>query len=120
MKLQKIKPNEEFYFEGHIFSIALIEGKAKFKYIRKHDGKAKKEPKPFTPPSKDEVMTYFFDKGYESFSGSKMWDYYNELGWKDKNGEQVKNWKAKAISTWFKETNKRAIKTEDAKPQLIL
>ncbi len=115
MKLIEIK-DEEFLYRGFLFKLETIDNKVKLKFIRKWDGKKKRE---FHPPTKEEVMTYFFDKGYESFSGIKAWEYYNELGWKDKNGKQVLNWRSKMIM-WFSEDIKRKEKTEDAKPQLIL
>ena len=116
MKLKEIKQNEEFIAEGHIFCFSIEEGKAKFKYIRKHDGKVKSN---FTPPTQHEVMEYFFEKGYESLPGATAWEYYNELGWKDSNDKPIKNWKAKMLSVWMKPENKLKPKETEVKAQMV-
>jgi hypothetical protein len=63
--------------------------------------KGKKDP--FTPPSFDEVKNYFDAKGYNN--SEKFFEYYNEGRWNDAKGNPVRNWKQKAISTWFKPEN---------------
>lgn len=116
MKLKEIENGEEFLFSGHIFKIVLEEGKAKFKFVGKYDKSKKKE---FVPPTKDEVMTYFFDKGYDSMTGLKFWEYYEAADWKDGKGQQVKNWKQKAIGVWFRDENKRVDKKTNESPQMV-
>lgn len=114
MKIHKIKDNDELEYRGFIFTVELIDNKAKFKFVRKHDGKKGKE---FVPPTKTEMMDYAAGRGHLSSVGATAWDYYNELGWKDKNRDQVSNWKAKMISTWLKESNK--IKTTATKEEMV-
>jgi hypothetical protein len=81
---------------------------------RKNDKKpaAPKKPKKtkqFVPPSIDDVVQYFVENGYLPSAGEKAHKYYSAGEWKDKNGKQVKNWKQKMISVWFKDENKKPI-----------
>ena len=115
MKPKEIKLNEEFIISNFVFIADIQDSKLKFKFVRKHDGKAKG----FVIPTQHEVMEYFFQKGYESLTGATAWDYYNELSWKDSNGKEIKNWRAKMLSVWMKPENKRKLETI-VSPQLIL
>ena len=49
-------------------------------------------------PSLQEVEDYITAKGYNVVAHT-FFDYYEALGWKDKNGKEVKNWKLKLL-TW--------------------
>ena len=60
----------------------------------------------FTPPSQIEVVDYFNQNGYSNESAIKAFKYYETGNWKDVKGNQVKNWKQKMQSVWFKEDNK--------------
>jgi hypothetical protein len=71
----------------------------------KNSNRAKKTTK-FTPPSLDEVKKYFSEKGYKEASAIKFFDYYETGNWEDSKGNQVKNWKQKALAVWFKDENK--------------
>lgn len=62
--------------------------------------------KGFTPPTLQEVEEFFIFKGYDKDLAKRFVDYYSAGDWKDQRGNPVKNWKQKAISTWFKESNK--------------
>ena len=73
---------------------------------KKRDNK-KREKKNFSPPSLDEVKIYFSENGYSEYSAIKAFNYYSTGDWKDSRGNQVKNWKQKMISVWFKEENKK-------------
>ncbi|MVW93680.1 hypothetical protein FCL53_17090 [Elizabethkingia meningoseptica] len=66
----------------------------------------KEEKKNFSPPSIDEVKQYFKEKGYNEVTAIKAFNYYDVAKWKDGKGNQVKNWKQKMISVWFKDENK--------------
>jgi hypothetical protein len=59
----------------------------------------------FVPPTQDEVLNYFIENGYSSYSGTKAFKYYHTGDWKDSSGKQVRNWKQKMQSVWFKEEN---------------
>ena len=65
-----------------------------------------KEEKIFTPPTVSEVEEYFFENGYSKESGNRAFQYYNVSNWIDSKNNQVKNWKQKMLSVWFKEENK--------------
>lgn len=66
----------------------------------------------FTPPSQIEVINYFNQNGYSEESAIKAFKYYETGQWKDGKGNQVKNWKQKMQSVWFKEDNKIKPKIE--------
>jgi hypothetical protein len=61
----------------------------------------------FIPPSLDEVVAFFQEKGYRVDVAHKAFEYYNAADWKDSKGSQVKNWKQKMIAVWFKDENKQ-------------
>ncbi|HRS12978.1 MAG TPA: hypothetical protein P5068_17660 [Sedimentisphaerales bacterium] len=69
-----------------------------------------REPKPFAPPTAKEVNAYAAELGYHNFSepnkGAEFVAYYEERGWKDSNGRQVKNWKGKLRSVWLSRMKK--------------
>lgn len=71
------------------------------------------ESKEFTAPSVSEVREYFKEKGYSEFEGEKAWNYYNASTWKDRDGNQVLNWKQKMISVWFKEESKSKVSARE-------
>jgi hypothetical protein len=56
----------------------------------------------FVPPILDDVEQYFQEKWYTEYGAKKAFDYYDVAWWKDSNGKQIKNWKQKMISVWFK------------------
>jgi len=65
-------------------------------------------------PSLDEVIEYFDNNGYTKEHATKMYNFYNasitsnnQKYWKDSKGNQVKNWKQKCISVWFKNEGKK-------------
>lgn len=59
----------------------------------------------FLPPSEDDVISYFDEKGYSDYAAKRAFEYYNTAGWVDSQGKKVKNWKQKMISIWFKPEN---------------
>lgn len=71
-----------------------------------NDNVKSKRVNKFTPPTILDVQTYFIDNGYTKEAGTKAFNYYNVGNWFDSTGKQVKNWKQKMQSVWFKEENK--------------
>ena len=69
--------------------------------------KKKKERKIFIPPSIDEVIAYFKEKGFTESAAKKAHDYYSVADWHDAKGDKVNNWKQKMQAVWFKEENKQ-------------
>lgn len=68
--------------------------------------KTNKKRVEFTPPTIEEVTTYFVEKGYSKHTAETAFNYYQNLEWKDSNNKQVVNWKSKMIAVWMKEENK--------------
>lgn len=67
----------------------------------------KRDEKLFIEPTIENVKKYFSENGYSEESAERAFKYYSIAGWKDSSGKQVKNWKQKMISVWFKEENKK-------------
>jgi hypothetical protein len=63
--------------------------------------------KAYKQPLIEEVITYFTDNGYREDIALRAFEYYNVAQWKDSNGKQVRNWKQKMNSVWFKDENKK-------------
>jgi len=59
-------------------------------------------------PTLNEFKTYFQQKGYTFESAERAYNHYESLGWEDRNGNPVKNWKNKVSNNWFKPENKDA------------
>ena len=68
--------------------------------------KEKRVVNKFTAPAELEVITYFIENGYNEITAKKAFKYYETGEWKDSSGKQVRNWKQKMQSVWFKEENK--------------
>ncbi|MBF1447708.1 MAG: hypothetical protein HXN55_10065 [Prevotella nigrescens] len=63
-----------------------------------------KETLVFIQPTLSEVEE-FITVGNYNVDAQRFFDYYSELGWKDKNGKAVSNWKTK-VSQWSKREKK--------------
>jgi NADH:ubiquinone oxidoreductase subunit E len=64
-------------------------------------------------PTLDLIKEYFKQNGYSEESAIKAFNYYSVADWKDSNGNQVKNWKQKMHSVWFKDENKHIEKKDE-------
>jgi len=84
---------------------AMLKQKPSYKDKDKDNNKDK-DKKNFTPPTLDEVKSYFKENGYSENSGSTAFYYYDSAKWVDSKGNKIKNWKQKMIGVWFKEENK--------------
>jgi hypothetical protein len=73
----------------------------------------------FIPPTLEDCVSYFFEKGYTEQSAKKFYDYYSCENWKDSKGNAVKSWKQKAQSVWFKDENKIPISFQQVKQQPV-
>jgi hypothetical protein len=103
MKRKKINPDEEFEMAGQVFAYSVIDGNLKLRVVGSADVKPTK-PK-FIPPSLQDVKDYFKSKKYLESAAIKFHQYYDAAEWKDSKGNQVKNWRQKAIGIWFKKEN---------------
>ena len=65
--------------------------------------------KEFKPPTVDEVVSYFSEKGYKEEIARKAHEYYDTAGWEDSEGKPVKNWQQKMIAVWFKDEHKTPV-----------
>lgn len=72
----------------------------------KEKRKEKKRKEEFIAPSLDEVCNYFESNGYMKSAGDSAHRYYQASDWKDRNGNQVKNWKLKMQQVWFRDEHK--------------
>lgn len=57
----------------------------------------------FIPPTIDEVKDYCHQNNYTEELAQKAFKHYDISGWKDTNGKEVKNWKQKISTNWFKD-----------------
>jgi hypothetical protein len=80
--------------------------KQELKNVKNLKKEEDKEEKKFIPPTEEQVITYFKEKGYKTDIAKKAFLYYTELEWHDSTGKPIKNWKAKMVAVWFKEENK--------------
>jgi hypothetical protein len=81
--------------------------------------KTKNKKKTFTPPQLSEVITYFIENGYKEETAIKMFKSYSVANWVDSKGNQVNNWKQKAINVWFRDENKVVINNDDLEYQQL-
>lgn len=102
----KIPNNTEFIGGGRVWIFEEIEGKITLRNLRTADKDNARNSKEFIPPTLDEVKEFFKDRGYTEESAIKFHDYYSLGNWKDGKGTQVKNWRQKASSVWFREDHK--------------
>lgn len=81
--------------------------------------RARAEPKKkaqafvFSPPTREEVVSYFSEKGYKTDAAERAFEYYHSAGWRDSRGNAVRNWKQKMIAVWFKDENKKPERVRD-------
>jgi uncharacterized protein YdaU (DUF1376 family) len=66
-----------------------------------------KKSKEFVAPTLEEFKNYFNENGFTSELGERAWKGYDAAGWKDSNGNPVKNWKQKCQHVWFSDSNKQ-------------
>ena len=59
------------------------------------------QAKEIKTPTIDEVKQYLMDKQYTTFSANKFFNYYNNLGWKSKDGKPITDWQ-KLADVWNK------------------
>lgn len=99
---RQVRTNGKFSTEITVPTVVTVtempQSKVKKSKVKKKDG--------FTPPLVEDVVLYFAENGYSDYSARKAFDYYHVAGWKDSKGNEVKNWKQKMISVWFKDEYK--------------
>lgn len=91
-----------------------VENEDENENLKSRKGVTHKKNNTFSPPTIDEVKTYFREKGYKPDIAQRAFDYYTAADWCDSQGNKVKNWKQKMIANWFRPEH--AI-TADNEPQ---
>lgn len=71
-----------------------------------NNDKDNKKDKVFIPPNLEDVILFFTENNYSKKIADKAFHYYNDADWKDKDGNQVNNWKQKMRGNWFKDEYK--------------
>jgi uncharacterized protein YdaU (DUF1376 family) len=74
----------------------------------------KEKESKMSPPTLNDMETYFNEKGYSKQHAKTVFDYYTEGDWNDSEGRPVRSWKQKCISVWFKDEGK--IQEEKKRP----
>lgn len=74
--------------------------------------------KKFSPPSLDEVKSYFAENGFSTQAAERAFRGYDIANWHDSKGKQVLNWKQKMNNVWFTDENK--VKSNPNDPEEFL
>jgi hypothetical protein len=93
---------------GHLLGLGVLKGYVKPQSKEKETilEETKEKKKVFTPPTLDEVKLFFQEKKFPGSLAIRAFEHYDIAGWKDTNGNKVKNWKQKMLSVWMKDENK--------------
>ena len=110
IKVQEWRKNQ--YDKESVTSYVPVSNLPKVKESKVKESKVKKK-ETFAPPELSEVISYFEENGYSEDSAKKAYQYYSVMNWIDSKGNQVKNWKGKMLSVWFKSENKIMTNTDD-------
>ena len=74
--------------------------------------------KDFTPPTLEEVKSWFIENGSTAEAGAKAWQYYSDGEWIDSKGTPVKNWRQKMRGGRWLEDKPKTTKPEEVYRQL--
>ena len=89
-------------------------GKSKGKSKSKDKGKVKGgvggKKKAFTPPTIEDVITFFHQNSKNIETAEKAFYYYQDANWHDASGKPVLNWKQKMRGNWFDEKKNQVFK----------
>ena len=64
-----------------------------------------RRPPRFVPPTEQECIDFFVEKGYSAWQGSNMYKYYSGNNWCDSRGKAIINWKLKS-KVWMTHEHK--------------
>jgi hypothetical protein len=84
----------------------------------KNKNENKNENKNFTPPTLEEVKSWFIENGSTAEAGAKAWQYYTDGEWIDSKGTPVKNWRQKMRGGRWLEDKAKSSKPEEVYRQL--
>lgn len=123
-RLKQIKPLEPFEMSGRVFIYDLNEsGALRLKELIGDEIKAIRKPIPadaFNPPSLEEVIAYFKEKGYKQELAIKAYNHYKEGNWRDSNDKPVKNWRQKMFTNWMKDDYKIDPNEESGEIKMVM
>lgn len=75
--------------------------------------------KEFTPPTLEEVKSWFVENGSTAEAGAKAWQYYTDGNWNDSKGQPVKNWRQKMRGgRWLETKPTQKTQTDETYRQL--
>lgn len=60
----------------------------------------------FVPPTLQEVVQFFKEKGFDEHLAARAWSSYDANNWLDSKNQKIVNWKMKMIQVWFREENR--------------
>ena len=92
--------------------------KNKNKNKNENKNENKKENKNFTPPTLEDVKSWFIENGSTAEAGAKAWQYYTDGEWIDSKGTPVKNWRQKMRGGRWLEDKPKINKPEEVYRQL--
>ena len=84
--------------------------------IGEQEEKRPRKKKEFIPPTVNDVITYFREKGSTDDLARKAYDYYTTGGWKDAKGDPVLNWKQKMLINWIDKQHAGTMHTQAEPP----
>jgi hypothetical protein len=84
----------------------------------KNKNENKNENKNFTPPTLEEVKSWFIENGSTAEAGAKAWQYYTDGEWIDSKGTPVKNWRQKMRGGRWLEDKPKSSKPQEVYRQL--
>lgn len=73
---------------------------------KKEEKEKKKRIDICEPPTLQEVVQFFKEKGFSEHLAARAWSSYDANNWRDSKNQKIVNWKMKMIQVWFREENK--------------
>lgn len=105
IRKQRQRDREKMLVEKCPVTVTVCHATDKEKEEDKEKRKKDYKRKTFSPPTLEEVITYF-DVKKISGDPQKFYEYYSVADWHDSKGNPVKNWKQKALAVWDKKDEK--------------
>jgi len=73
---------------------------------KKEEKEKKKRIDICDPPTLQEVVQFFKEKGFDEHLAARAWSSYDANNWLDSKNQKIVNWKMKMIQVWFREENR--------------
>lgn len=101
-KPKEIKPGELFKLHNMVWSYRINPDDS----VALVPHKPEEATKAFVPPTLEEVVAFFEQKGYQGAGAFHEYYANGTPPWTDRDGKPIRAWKQKAIAVWFKEDRK--------------